>query len=152
MARETREQDSPGREPAAAIAPPERQPGGGLDSRLHAGREAHAPWVWVNGGFMSAEALRPHFFTHALHYGSGVFEGIRCYPTQSGGAAVFRLHDHMERLLASARFYRMKMEYGAHELGAAALETARRNGIASGYIRPLAFYGEGSIHLTPSLG
>ena len=119
-----------------------------LASRLHAGRETHAPWVWVNGGFVRSEELRMHYFSHALHYGSGVFEGIRCYET-STGPAVFRLRDHMERLLASAKVYRLAPGFGAADLCAAALETVKRNGVTNGYIRPLAFYGEGTIHLTP---
>ncbi len=122
---------------------------GGTASRLTAGLEPHAPWVWVNGGFARSEDLRVHYFTHALHYGSGVFEGIRCYETPAG-PAVFRLRDHMERLLASARAYGLRLEQGAAELCAAALETVRRNGVSNGYIRPLAFFGEGSIYLTPS--
>lgn len=119
-----------------------------LPSRLHAGTETHAPWVWVNGGFVRSENLKAHYFSHALHYGSGVFEGIRCYETPSG-PAVFRLRDHMERLLASAKVYGLVVGSGAADLCAAALETVRRNGVANGYIRPLAFYGEGTIHLTP---
>jgi branched-chain amino acid aminotransferase len=119
-----------------------------LASRLHAGTETHASWVWVNGGFVRSEDLRTHYFTHALHYGSGVFEGIRCYETPAG-PAVFRLRDHMDRLLASARVYGLVVGFGAADLCAAALETVRRNGVSNGYIRPLAFYGEGTIHLTP---
>ncbi len=132
-------------EPAAAV------PADGAPAALHIGREAHAPWVWVNGAFVGSEDLRVHYFTHALHYGSGVFEGIRCYET-AGSPALFRLRDHMERLLRSARFYRMQLDFGAADLCAAALETARRNGVANGYLRPLAFFGEGSIHLTPNRG
>jgi branched-chain amino acid aminotransferase len=120
-----------------------------LKDRLHAGREAHAPWVWVNGDFVRSEDLRLHYFTHALHYGSGVFEGIRCYDTEAG-PAVFRLRDHMERLLASARVYGLSVSHSAADLCAAALETVRRNGARNAYIRPLVFFGEGPIHLTPS--
>jgi branched-chain amino acid aminotransferase len=123
----------------------------GTGHRLHPGSETHAPWVWVNGGFVTSESLRVHFFSHALHYGSGVFEGIRCYETAGGAAAIFRLREHMERLVASARFYRMDLGFGVGELCEAALETVRRNGVQSGYLRPLAFYGEGPIHLTPAV-
>ena len=119
-----------------------------LPSRLHAGRETHAPWVWVNGDFVRSESLKMHYFSHALHYGSGVFEGIRCYETPSG-PAVFRLREHMERLLASAKVYGLALGFGAADLCAATLETVRRNGLTNGYIRPLAFFGEGPIHLTP---
>jgi len=120
-----------------------------LPGRLHAGRETHAPWVWVNGDFVKTEDLRLHYFTHALHYGSGVFEGIRCYDTPSG-PALFRLRDHMERLLASARVYGLNAGSSSADLCAAALETVRRNGARNAYIRPLVFFGEGPIHLTPS--
>jgi branched-chain amino acid aminotransferase len=120
-----------------------------LPGRLHAGRETHAPWVWVNGDFVRTEELRLHYFSHALHYGSGVFEGIRCYDTPAG-PAVFRLRDHMERLLASARVYGLNLAHTAAGLGAAALETVRRNGATNAYIRPLVYFGEGPIHLTPS--
>ncbi len=120
-----------------------------LPSRLHAGSDRHAPWVWVNGELVRSEDLRVHYFTHALHYGSGVFEGIRCYET-AAGPAVFRLRDHMERLLASARVYGLRVGYGAAELCAATLDTVRRNGMGDAYIRPLVFFGEGSIYLTPS--
>jgi branched-chain amino acid aminotransferase len=121
----------------------------GLLSRLHAGSESHAPWVWVNGDFARSEDLRVHYFTHALHYGSGVFEGIRCYATDRG-PAVFRLRDHMERLVRSAACYALDLPYDTDALCAAAVETVRRNGVADGYIRPLVFFGEGPIHLTPS--
>jgi len=120
-----------------------------LTSRLHPGSEQHAPWVWVNGDLVRSESLRMHYFTHALHYGSGVFEGIRCYET-AAGPAVFRLRDHVDRLLASARVYGLSVGHSAADLCAATLETVRRNGIGNAYIRPLAFFGEGSIHLTPS--
>lgn len=118
-------------------------------SRLHPGTETHSPWVWVNGDFVRSEDLRVHYFAHALHYGSGVFEGIRCYDT-AAGPAVFRLRDHMERLLASARVYALVVRHSPAALCAAALETVRRNGARDAYIRPLVFYGEGTIHLTPS--
>jgi branched-chain amino acid aminotransferase len=120
-----------------------------LPGRLHAGRETHAPWVWVNGDFAASTGPRLHYFTHALHYGSGVFEGIRCYET-SRGPAIFRLRDHMERLLASARVYGLRVDHTVPELCAAAVETVRRNGARDAYLRPLAFFGEGPIHLTPS--
>jgi branched-chain amino acid aminotransferase len=117
-------------------------------SRLTAGAETHAPWVWVNGGLVKSETLRVHYFTHALHYGSAVFEGIRCYDTPAG-PALFRLDDHMRRLLASSRVYGMRLPYDAEALVAAAREVVRANRVRNAYVRPLAFYGEGPIHLTP---
>ena len=124
----------------------------GGPARLHAGADQHAPWVWVNGDFVRSEDLRAHYFSHALHYGTGVFEGIRAYETPRGTTSVFRLADHMERLLASARFYRMELAYTTAELCAAAVETVRRNRLGNSYVRPLAFFGEGPIHLTPNHG
>src|SRR5262249_27239947 len=85
-----------------------------LPHRLTGGRETHAPWVWVNGDHVRSQDLRLHYFTHALHYGSGVFEGIRCYDTPKG-PAIFRLGDHMERLLASSRVYGLRVPYSAAE-------------------------------------
>ena len=103
-------------EAAVRSAAPEPAPG-----RLHAGSETHAPWVWVNGGVARSDTLRVHYFTHALHYGSGVFEGIRCYDTPDG-PAIFRLDDHMRRLVASGRVYGMRLPYDAAALAAADLD------------------------------
>ncbi|MGH9749950.1 MAG: branched-chain amino acid transaminase [Candidatus Polarisedimenticolia bacterium] len=122
----------------------------GAASRLHAGTETHAPWVWVNGDLVRSDELRVHYFSHALHYGSGVFEGIRAYETERG-PAIFRLREHMDRFLRSAACYRLEVPHDAAALGRAAVETVRRNGVRNGYIRPLAFFGEGPIHLTPNL-
>jgi branched-chain amino acid aminotransferase len=104
--------------------------------------------VWFDGRIVSADdfSLRP--FTHALHYGSGVFEGVRAYETDSG-SAVFRLQDHMRRFFASADCYRLQIEFTQAELESAVLQTLDANGMTSGYIRPLAFFGERNISLAP---
>lgn len=90
-----------------------------------------------------------HFLAHALHYGTGVFEGIRAYDTPEG-TAVFRLHDHMVRLEVSARAYGIPMRWTAEELDEACLRLLRSTGLESAYIRPLVFYGAGTMGLNPA--
>lgn len=99
-----------------------------------------AEWIWKNGEFVKWEDATVHVTAHALHYGSSVFEGIRAYATPQGPAA-FRLQPHTRRLLNSAKIARMEMPYTAEQLDEAILETVRRNGHDSCYVRPLAFRG-----------
>lgn len=89
-----------------------------------------------------------HVLSHALHYGSSVFEGIRCYKTAKG-SAVFRLDEHMRRLVDSARIYRMEIPYTVEELGKATVETIAEAGLESCYIRPLVWRGMGSLGVNP---
>jgi branched-chain amino acid aminotransferase len=110
-----------------------------------------ASWVWYDGEIREAERVQVHYYANALHYGTAVFEGIRCYPTDAG-PALFRPRDHVERMLNSARLYGMRVPYGADELIQAALEVARKNGLAHVYLRPLAFFGHGPIDLKPKSG
>ncbi|MBI5229463.1 branched-chain amino acid transaminase [Candidatus Micrarchaeota archaeon] len=105
-------------------------------------------WIWMNGRLVKWEAAKIHVLTHALHYGSGVFEGMRVYPTKQG-PAVFRLDDHIKRLFRSASFYSMKIPFSEQELIEAAVEVVRENKLDSGYIRPIAFYGYGVMGLSP---
>jgi branched-chain amino acid aminotransferase len=109
-----------------------------------------ARWVWQNGELREAEQTRVHYYAHALHYGSAVFEGIRAYPTAKG-TVLFRLDDHIDRLLHSAGLYGMKLGYTAEELTKGAIEVTARNGIDNGYLRPIAFFGAGPIDLKPKL-
>ncbi|HEY5956613.1 MAG TPA: branched-chain-amino-acid transaminase, partial [Polyangiaceae bacterium] len=109
-----------------------------------------ARWVWQNGEIREAEQTRVHYYAHALHYGSAVFEGIRAYPTAKG-TALFRLADHIDRLLHSAGLYGMKVEHTAADLTRGAIEVTLRNGIENGYLRPIAFFGNGPIDLKPKL-
>ena len=109
-----------------------------------------ARWVWQNGEIREADQTRVHYYAHALHYGSAVFEGIRAYPT-SRGTALFRLEDHIDRLLHSASLYGMKLEHSEEELTKGAIEVTARNGIDNGYLRPIAFFGAGPIDLKPKL-
>lgn len=108
-----------------------------------------ASHVWSDGEFVAWDEATVHFLSHALQYGTGVFEGIRAYNTPDG-PAVFRLHEHMVRLEASARAYAIPMRWTADQLDEAALELMRVTGLESAYIRPQVFYGMGSIGLDPS--
>lgn len=107
-----------------------------------------AKYIWLNGEFVSWNEARVHVLTHALHYGSGVFEGIRAYKTNSG-TAVFRLTDHIKRLFRSAKIYKMPIPYTVEELVEATKETIRRNELDSCYIRPIVFRGYGEMGLFP---
>jgi branched-chain amino acid aminotransferase len=110
--------------------------------------QALARYIWWDGDIREAENMSVHYYSNALHYGSAVFEGIRCYPT-ANGPALFRLRDHVERLHASARLYGMKLPFDVDTLTQAALEVTRKNGIENGYLRPLAYFGHGPIDLKP---
>src|SRR3954451_3331165 len=94
--------------------------------------------IWMNGELVDWAYARVHVLTHGLHYGTGVFEGIRCYATENG-PAVFRHRDHLERLAKSAELYHLQMPYSPEEIREATNELIRRNGLDSCYIRPLAF-------------
>jgi len=100
--------------------------------------------IWMNGELVDWDDARIHVGAHGLHYGSGVFEGIRCYDTRKG-PAVFRLTDHMRRLHNSARLIGMELPYSIDELKAACNEMLAANGLHECYIRPIAFYGFGEL-------
>ena len=108
-----------------------------------------ASHIWSDGEFVSWDDATVHFLSHALQYGTGVFEGIRAYNTPEG-PAVFRLHEHMVRLEASARSYNIPMKWSASQLDEASLELLRVTELDSAYIRPQVFYGLGAIGLDPS--
>jgi branched-chain amino acid aminotransferase len=96
--------------------------------------------IWMDGQFVDWRNANIHVLTHTLHYGMGVFEGVRCYETPSG-SAIFRLKDHTQRLLNSAKIFQMKINFSLEELMHAQLETVRRNKLKSCYIRPIAWIG-----------
>jgi branched-chain amino acid aminotransferase len=100
--------------------------------------------IWMNGELVDWADAKIHVGTHGLHYGSGVFEGIRCYET-AAGPAVFRLQDHLERFENSAKVIYIDLPYSAAELRAATHELVAANGLASCYIRPMAFFGYGEL-------
>ncbi len=107
-----------------------------------------ADYVWMNGEFVAFEDAKVPVLTHALHYGTGVFEGIRAYETPKG-TAVFRHQAHLDRLLQSARLYHMDMPFSKEEIKAATDELIVRNGFKSCYIRPLVYRGAGPMGLYP---
>jgi branched-chain amino acid aminotransferase len=104
--------------------------------------------IWMNGELVPWEAAQVHVTAHGLHYGTGVFEGIRSYDT-TDGPAIFRLDAHMRRLAASAEFYEIALPYSFDQLCAAALELIRANGLDNAYIRPLAFFDSRSFSVWP---
>jgi branched-chain amino acid aminotransferase len=105
-------------------------------------------WVWMNGRLVEFEKATVHVMAHALHYGSGLFEGIRCYKTPDG-PAVFRLPEHLKRLENSCKVYRMRIPYPRAELTAAVFDTVRGNEFEECYIRPIVFRGFGTAGINP---
>jgi branched-chain amino acid aminotransferase len=105
-----------------------------------------AEMIWHNGEFVPWEEAKVHVLSHGLHYGTGVFEGIRCYETERG-PAIFRHKDHLDRLAKSAELYYLGLPYSPEEIAAATRELIARNGLRSCYIRPLAFRGYGEMGL-----
>ena len=104
--------------------------------------------IWKNGSLIAWKDATVHVLTHGLHYGTGAFEGIRCYGTENG-PAIFRLREHMIRLHNSAKAINMKLSYSADELCKAAKETVKVNKLEACYIRPIAFYGVSGIGVNP---
>jgi branched-chain amino acid aminotransferase len=105
--------------------------------------------IWIDGEFLDWDAARVHILTHTLHYGLGVFEGIRCYETDDGRSAVFRLGEHVRRLYDSAHINLMEIPFEPDVIEAVCLETLRRNDLRAGYLRPLVFVGDGEMGLNP---
>jgi branched-chain amino acid aminotransferase len=104
--------------------------------------------IWMNGEFVAWEDAKVHVLTHGLHYGTGVFDSMRCYETEFG-PAVFRNVEHIDRLLRSAELYYMPVPFTAEELRGAVLELVARNGLRSCYIRPIVNRGYGQMGLNP---
>ncbi|MEO0325276.1 MAG: branched-chain amino acid transaminase [Myxococcota bacterium] len=101
--------------------------------------------IWVDGELVPWEQATFHVLTHTLHYGLGVFEGIRAYETSDGRTAVFKLREHVRRLFESAHICLMPMPFSRERIEEAILETIRVNGLKSCYVRPIAFMGQGSM-------
>jgi len=106
------------------------------------------PDIWFNGEFVPYEEANIHVLSHVVHYGSSVFEGIRCYNTDEG-SAIFRLEEHMQRLIDSAKVHRMEIPYSVDELCDAVVDTVERSGMESCYIRPVTFRGMGPMGVNP---
>ena len=105
--------------------------------------------IWLDGKFVDWDKANVHVLTHTLHYGLGVFEGIRCYLLKDGKSAVFRLNDHTDRLFASAHIAQIEMPFTKKEINRAIIETLKVNGLKEGYIRPIAFLGDGAMGIYP---
>ena len=107
-----------------------------------------ADLIWMNGEFVAWEDAKVHVLTHAMHYGTGVFEGIRCYETDQG-PAIFRHTEHLDRLRRSSELYHMEMPYSRDELREVTHELIARNGLRACYIRPVVHRGYGPMGLDP---
>jgi len=103
-------------------------------------------WIWMNGELVPWRDAKVHVLTHTLHYGLGVFEGVRAYATHRG-ATIFRLHDHTQRLLDSAHILGLKIPYSKDELNAAQCQVVKANGLDEGYLRPMCFLGSEQMGL-----
>ena len=106
--------------------------------------------IWMNGKLIPFKDAKVHVLTHALHYSTAVFEGIRCYNTPDG-SAIFRLPEHVDRFFNSAKMYGMKIRYSKKQISNAIIKTVKTSGLKECYIRPLAYYGYGTMGLTPTL-
>ena len=106
--------------------------------------------IWMNGKLIPFKDAKVHVLTHALHYSTAIFEGIRCYNT-TNGSAIFRLPEHVDRFFNSAKMYGMKMRYSKKQISNAIIKTVKASGLKECYIRPLAYYGYGTMGLTPTL-
>ncbi len=111
--------------------------------------QTHTPTIWLDGGLKPWAEGTTHIMSHTLHYGSGCFEGIKCYETPDG-PAVFRLEDHMIRLQSSAQSFEMQLPYTVEELVQAAIAVIQANKLQSCYIRPVAFYGYDTLGVYPN--
>ena len=105
-------------------------------------------WIWYDGQMVPWRDATTHVLTHTLHYGMGVFEGVRCYQT-ADGPAIFRLGDHTDRFFNSARIFAMKIPFAREVLMEAQRDCVRRNGLTSCYLRPIAFYGSEKMGVSP---
>jgi len=106
--------------------------------------------IWMNGNLVSFKDAKVHVLTHALHYSTSIFEGIRCYNTPNG-SAIFRLPEHVDRFFNSAKMYGMKIRYTKKQISDAIIKTVKASKLKECYIRPLAYYGYGTMGLTPTL-
>ena len=105
-------------------------------------------WIWRNGDFVAWQDANVHVLAHSMQFGSSAFEGIRCYDTPRG-PAIFRLEDHLQRLLNSCKMYRMEVPYGVDELVAACCELVERNALKACYLRPMVIRGFGAAGMVP---
>ena len=104
--------------------------------------------IWMNGKLVPFKNAKVHVLTHALHYSTSIFEGIRCYDTPDG-SAIFRLSEHVDRFFNSAKLYGMKIPYSKKYISDSIIKTVKASKLKQCYIRPLAYYGYGTMGLTP---
>lgn len=104
--------------------------------------------IWMDGEFVDWDDAQIHVLTHGLHYGTGVFEGVRCYDTEKG-PALFRWEEHIERFYNSTKPYDMEIPFDSEELTEATLELLERQDLEAAYIRPIAFYGYDTLGVSP---
>jgi len=107
-----------------------------------------AKYIWMDGKFVDWKDAKIHILSHVIHYGTGVFEGLRCYKT-SKEPVIFRLNDHTERLFNSAKIYRMEIPYSVKELNDVVVELIKKNELEDAYIRPIAYRGYDSLGVNP---
>jgi branched-chain amino acid aminotransferase len=105
--------------------------------------------IWMNGKLVPFKDAKVHVLTHALHYSTAIFEGIRCYNTPKG-SAIFRLPEHVDRFFRSAKLYSMKMQFTKEQITQGIIKTVKASTLRECYIRPLAYYGYGTMGLTPT--
>ena len=105
--------------------------------------------IWMNGKLVPFKDAKVHVLTHALHYSTSIFEGIRCYDTPNG-SAIFRLPEHVNRFFKSAKLYSMKMQFSKKAITDGIIKTVKAGGLKESYIRPLSYYGYGTMGLTPT--
>ena len=104
--------------------------------------------IWHNGKFIKWDDAMIHVLSHVVSYGSAVFEGIRCYDTKQG-PAIFRLREHMQRLINSAKIYRMDLPFSVDEFGSVACELVRENKLNACYVKPMVLRGYGEVGVNP---
>ncbi|MBN1573559.1 MAG: branched-chain amino acid transaminase [Deltaproteobacteria bacterium] len=105
--------------------------------------------IWMDGKLIPWEEANVHILTHTLHYGLGVFEGIRCYKCSDGRSAIFRLREHVDRLFGSAKISFIDIPYSEDDIAEAVIETLKVNNMEEGYIRPIVFIGDGAMGVHP---
>ena len=110
--------------------------------------ESKSKYIWMNGSYVPWEDAKIHICSHVIHYGTGVFEGLRCYKTPKG-PAIFRLSDHTNRLFNSAKIYRMEIPFTKEEINQATLELIKRNELDECYIRPIVYRGYKELGVNP---
>ncbi len=105
-------------------------------------------FIWMDGKFINWDDAKIHVLSHVIHYGTGVFEGFRCYETKKG-SVVFRLKEHTDRLFNSAKIYRMEIPYSKDEINNGTIELIKKNGLKAAYLRPIVYRGYGTLGVDP---